>query len=173
MKIAIYLVLTFTAIVSCHKKEPFIDNSPYWGELSLLKNNMKWVGKPFAEKDLLKGFGLELDSLDIFGVRRESISFTKIPYKTGTFALNNTIPQNDDSLIGAGYFIVDDDVSLGNYLVLESDSSSFITITSYDSLSNEIKGTFDATFIVEQKPDASYPDTVRFRNGVFHTKLIR
>jgi hypothetical protein len=175
MKELIFIVIVLTIIASCNKKEPIIDNSPYWGEMSVSKNISNWVGKPYAVNTIngINGLSIIIDSVDIFNILRESISFTKIPLMLGKYQIFDIVPQANDSIPGAIYGIWEDDILTGIYKVLESDSSSFVALTSFDSLSKEVKGTFDLTFISVRKPHPSYPDTVRFRDGVFHTKLIR
>ena len=170
------LIIAFQLIylTACDKTQlPTKEELGYWGTITATKNNMAWVGAPISLININHGKGFEIvgDSLDKYGTRREALGFTKVPSQTGTYPLVNTIPQTDDGLVGASYFILDDDVTLGNYKVLVSDSSSFITLISFDSISKELKGTFDITLIVDHRPYASYPDTIRFRNGQFHTRL--
>lgn len=174
MKIQILILTTLLlSLAACDKTSPPEDDSPYWGSTTTIKNGEPWSGEPFSFININHGKGFEIivDSLDKYGIRRESLSFSKVPFLPGKSPLVNTFPQTDDGLVGAHYFILDDDVILGAYTVLESDSSSFITLTSYDSISKELKGVFDVTFIVNFRPNASYPDTMRFRNGQFHTRL--
>ena len=83
----------------------------------------------------------------------------------------NTDSQVNDSLVGASFSYWEADLALGYYTVLESDSSSFVTLTSYDPVTKELRGTFDITFIVAHRPYAGAPDTLRVRNGVFHTRV--
>ena len=113
------------------------------------------------------------DQLNGAGIRIESIEIHKIPFSSGTYPIVNTIPQDDDGLVGAGFWHVDQDVIYSSYKILESDSSSFVTLTSYDTISQEIRGHFDLTFIKDQaNPEFDFPDTIRFRNGAFHTKVF-
>ncbi|MFN0174843.1 MAG: hypothetical protein ACKVU0_09375 [Saprospiraceae bacterium] len=168
------LALLLFLVAACVKEHlPTIEELGYWGTTTATKNDIPWVGAPvsFININHGKGFQIKIDSLDKYGIRRESLSFSKVPFQPGKNYLVNTFPQIDDGLVGAHYFILDDDVILGNYLLLESDSTSFITLTSFDSTSRELRGTFDVTLIVDHRPDPSYPDTIRFRNGQFHTKL--
>ncbi|MFN0214141.1 MAG: hypothetical protein ACKVT2_07780 [Saprospiraceae bacterium] len=173
MKFQILILAFLFGLAACDKNLPPADDSPYWGTTEALINGKQWSGEPFSFININhgKGFQIIVDSLDKYGIRREALSFSKVPFQPGKSLLINTFPQTDDGLVGAHYFILDDDVILGNYKVLESDSSSYITLMSYDSISRELKGTFDITFIVDHRPDASYPDTIRFRNGQFHTRL--
>ncbi len=173
MKIQTLMLACLLCLAACYRTPPPEDNSPYWGTTEAIKNGTPWVGEPFSFVNINHGKGLEIiiDSVYTSGFRKESLSFSKVPFQPGKSPLVNTFPQTDDGLAGAHYFILEDDIILGNYTVLESDSSSFITLTSYDSTSKELKGIFDITFIVDHRPNASYPDTIRFRNGRFHTRL--
>jgi hypothetical protein len=67
---------------------------------------------------------------------------------------------------------LDHDVIYGQYRILESDSSSFVTLISFDSITGEVRGTFDLTFLVEHRPFPGAPDTLRLRNGQFYTRLV-
>jgi hypothetical protein len=68
----------------------------------------------------------------------------------------------------------DADQPLGGYHILESDSSTnVVSLTAYDTLSKEIKGTFNLSFIVSGRPYPSYPDTIRLKNGQFSGKIIK
>ncbi|MDX1913760.1 MAG: hypothetical protein SFV22_19850 [Saprospiraceae bacterium] len=161
---------------SCDKTYPLptIEELGYWGSASAIRNNMSWTGAPISvaiDNDYQgKGFQISIDSLDKYGIPQESLTFSKVPFQPGKSYLFDTYQQTDDGLVGAHYFILDDDVLIGSYKVVE-DSTSFITLTSYDSTSRELKGIFEATFVVEHRPDPTYPDTIRFRNGHFHTRL--
>jgi len=91
----------------------------------------------------------------------------------GTYPVLDNPPQLRDSVERAKYYYLDQDVLYGVYKVLESDTTNAITISSYDSVSREIKGTFNVTFVPEHLPYPGAPDTIRFRNGQFHTKIIK
>lgn len=110
-----------------------------------------------------------IDSLKDGYFRCKRLSFHKVPVLTGRHLIDHSV----DTLIGARYFYVDHDVVYGVYKVLESDSTNAITISSYDSVSREIKGSFNVTFVPEHLPYPGAPDTIRFRNGWFHTKIIK
>lgn len=172
----ILLIIIFLISGSCRKTadEP-LDPSPYWGFASASKNGLPWLGKGWAlpnrniTKPLLDIF---VDSLNKYEMALEGCSFVKVPSEPGTYPLVNTDINVDDGLVGASYAFMDYDVIMAYYLVAESDSSSFLTVTSYDSLSGEVRGSFEATFAVYGRHDKSYPDTIRLRNGQFHTRII-
>lgn len=70
----------------------------------------------------------------------------------------------------------DGDVGCDKYNVYEPDSlQNYITITSFNSQTKEIKGTFQATYLIDQsrpKCRTTAPDTIRIRNGEFYTKIF-
>ena len=172
-----YIILFCILLLEFCNKKTDTPHTPseYWGETSSVKNGMDWTGHPYAVVNINHGNGWNIffDSLDEFNIRKESFVIYKVPFVSGTYPVGNTPIQINDSLVGAGFYYVDDDVLFGTYKILESDSSSFVTVESYDTLSKEIKGRFDLTFIVDIKPFVDAPDTIRLRNGVFHTKVVK
>lgn len=169
-------MLAIAMLASCGKepKEPQ-QNGPYWGEVTAEKNGLPWKAQAYAFVNINHGNGLNfvIDSLDRSGLKREELAFYKVPVTPNVSPVLNTAPQTNDSLVGGNFYYVEVDILYGVYKILEADSSSFITLTSYDSVSREVKGTFDVTFIKEIKPYPSAPDTIRLRNGKFHTKVIK
>ncbi|MDQ6758199.1 MAG: hypothetical protein M3004_14850 [Bacteroidota bacterium] len=113
-------------------------------------------------------------------ILRESISILKI-FK-GTNAAQR-IYKYDYSVnrlarLSSGYYTFRDDGDVGcdTYNIYEPDSSqNKIIITSFNSQTKEIKGTFQATYLIDQtrpKCRLSAPDTIRIRNGEFYTKIF-
>jgi hypothetical protein len=115
---------------------------------------------------------------------KESIGIQKIYKRT-------TLPQriykfnyHADRIekLSSGYYTLrdDGDVLCDIYNVYEPDSlQNDIVITYFNQLTNEIKGTFQATYLIDSglvvngsKCRPSAPDTIRIRNGAFHTKLF-
>ncbi|MDP1813484.1 MAG: hypothetical protein Q8K92_03465 [Leadbetterella sp.] len=173
MKYILALIPILALIFSgCDKTDPPVDNSPYWGTCSAIVNGENWEGDPVAGVNINHGNGVDLiiDSLDKYGIKRSVLGIMKVPLKIGTYPIVVTTPQVNDGKVGAINAPLEDDIVLGYYKVLELDSSSYITLTSYDSVSNEISGIFDITFLKEQG-GSLYPDTLRFRDGQFHTKV--
>ncbi len=171
----LFLILIVLILNNCTQEpDTNIHNPPYWGEASVIKNGVAWTGKPLASININHGKTIEMqiDSVDRHNFALEGCSLIKVPFEPGTYPLVNTDARINDGLVGASYNFMDYDVIMAYYLVAESDSSSFITVTSYDSLSGDIRGSFDATFAVYGRHDKSYPDTIRLRNGRFHTRII-
>ncbi|MBK7938463.1 MAG: hypothetical protein IPJ82_15890 [Lewinellaceae bacterium] len=176
MKTLCKLLLFVFFISSCKKEQKTPQQQyPYWGEVTLVKNGNTWKGQPFAatNKKLVDRLDIIIDSLDIYGNSWEALSFYKVPRLPGMYRVFNTTSQKQDSLVGSAFYYLEADILYGVYDILEVDSSSFITLISYDTVTKEIKGTFDVTFIAGIKPYPSAPDTLRLRNGTFHTKVIK
>ena len=74
----------------------------------------------------------------------------------------------------------DGDVLCDFYNIYEPDSlQNFITITSFNTQTKEIRGTFQATYLIDSsrviaigKCRPTAPDTIRIRNGEFYTKIF-
>lgn len=163
-------------LTSCEKESQTSEQEgPWWGEAAAEKNGNPWEGNPYAvtSKNFPDRLDIFLDSLDGNNLPREALSFYEVPLVSGTYPVLDAPPQVKDSLVRSKFYYLEVDILYGVYKILEADSSSFITITSYDSVSKEVKGTFDVTFITEIKPYSSAPDTIRMRNGAFHTKVIK
>jgi len=141
--------------MSCSKEtiEAILEPSPYWGTISVLQNGLSWSAEPYAYITVNQNnsLGVKADVLNVNGIRKESISFIKIPFSLGTYPVVNTDARDDDGLVGAGFWHVDHDVIHSSYKILESDSSSFVTLTNYDTISQEIRGHFDLTLALLHK----------------------
>lgn len=173
MRYSLFCFLAITLYISCKKDPPQpVEPSPFWGEASATINGKVWTAQPTAVVSFPHGHGwdIAIDSFE-FGILREVLGIYKLPFTPGTYPVINTIAQVNDSLVGGGFSYWTGDQSDGRYTVLETDSSSFVTMQSYDSITKELRGTFDLTFIVFHRPYPAAPDTLRVRNGMFHTKV--
>jgi len=178
MKIYYLIILSALLIISCKKGEKIpIEPSPYWGEISAKKDGITWTASPYAILNINLNTGnhidMSFDSITQGGILRESCGLYKVPLIKGTYPVVNTLISKKDSLVGGNFFYTEADILYGSYDILESDSSSFVTLLSYDSITKEVKGEFDLTFIVKYKPYKEAPDTIRLRNGTFHTRIFK
>lgn len=174
MKYPLLLLIALILFISCKKNpNPVEEPSKFWGEASATINGTPWAAQPIAWVNLIykNNWLFSIASFDQAGILRESLSVIKVPFTPGTYPIVNSDPQINDSLVGADFTYWEADLALGLYKVLESDSSSFVTVDSYDSTTKELRGKFDITFIVAHRPYPGAPDTLRVRNGVFHTKV--
>jgi hypothetical protein len=170
----LYIVL-FCFASSCDKNEEPIPEKEFffWGETTALQNGESWEACPFSDFDLADGekFNLVSDVLINNNFLVESLGFIKIPFSLGTYTVTSELPINNNEQVGGFFSFQHDDEIRAGYEVTEADNSNFLTITSYDSTTLELKGTFDLTFL-KTSGSSEYPDTVRFTNGEFHTKII-
>ncbi len=174
MKYTLFSLIGIALLISCKKDPaPVKEPSKFWGEASATVNGEAWAAQPTAFVNLIYGnnWSIVTALFDQSGILRESLELTKVPFTPGTYPIVNSDPQINDSLVGADFTYWEDDLALGLYTVLESDSSSFVTVDSYDSTTRELRGKFDITFIVAHRPYPGALDTLRVRNGVFHTKV--
>lgn len=80
--------------------------------------------------------------------------------------------------LSSGYYTFRDDGDVGcdSYNIYEPDSlQNYITITSFNSQTKEIRGTFQTTYLIDQstpKCRTTAPDTIRIKNGEFYTKIF-
>lgn len=160
---------------SCKKEiTPPEEPSVYWGTVHVDKNGVPWIVSPAVSihTKFKNTINLTFTEFDQYGFKKEKSGMFKVPAHPGTYSLHKTSIQVDDGLVGSNFFFNDDDFLLGYYDVLEADSSSFLTITSYDTVTKEMKGKFEVIFKVTQRPYPGAPDTIRLQNGVFHTKVL-
>ncbi len=164
---------------ACEKSDEISKNPIFWGEATALQNGKPWRADPFARKNLFKPerMDIKMDSL-LGGVRIvEALNLSNVPLKPGTYSVrkgDRTVPFSEQQDAWATFGLTNQDVIYAIYHVWESDSrSNFVTVISVDSVKGgEVRGTFDLTFVVWRKAFSYMPDTVRFRNGRFHTRFI-
>ena len=185
-------------IVSCKKEiintqVPDYQYTGYPGDITgLLFNGQPWtlplnwhtqtfglVHLPDTSCNKLFG-SIHVESFTGSKENRESIGISSIPVKRGKFIFPTeadiTLPTCSPVLIAAIFlFEADGDAIAGIYTRLPNVESS-VTISSYDTISGDVRGTFDITFLKHYKTPGyynNYPDTVRFNGGQFHTKWIK
>ena len=176
MKYLFIFLMISTIFLSCKQEAPPIStlSERYWGEASAQQNGQFWKANPVCWVDRVDDFTLvvQLDSFysGVSGYSlRESLTMAKIPPAPGEYTVHKY--QQYATKTRASLGIWDDDQPLGDYEIVEADSATNkVTILSYDTLSKEIKGTFNLTFKVTKRPYPDYPDTIRYTNGVFHGK---
>jgi len=163
---------------ACRKSEEITKPEFYWGDATALQNGKSWTGDPFAridrrDKSLMH---IDIDSMILDFYLKESLNIHNVPMKPGNYVVGSYgfgVPQQErDSLPSATFFLREHDVILASYDILEADSSNYIEVTSIDSATLEVKGTFTLTFAADWKAYSYLSDTIRFREGRFHTRLV-
>ncbi len=180
--------LLFLILLTACKKEPLYLKY-FWGDVSGIKINginwpshSDWTTKIVGEKltptpdcnFTLAFIRIETYTSDDF--KRESLGIGGLPLKTGKYILKNSSSFRCDSLPATvlNLSTADGDAGVGNYIPLKGADNS-VTITSYDAATNEVRGTFDITFVKNYLGafyDTNYTDTIRFNGGQFHTRWI-
>jgi hypothetical protein len=171
------LILGLMICSSCQKN----DEKPelYWGSVSAIKNGIAWEAEIYAveNKPYNQGFDIIIDKLNNRGFHREGLYFFKIPLKAGGYSLSITGVRILDDLTGASYgtYLDDGDVVGDSFNLFEHDDmENRIEIT--EIRGKEIKGTFQVSFVKDLRygeADPSAPDTIVFKYGKFHTRIVK
>lgn len=119
----------------------------------------------------------EQDNIDtIYYYQREHLLITGIPLlKKATYLITQEYGCGN---LYASLFLLgeDGDAIVGYYKRLDAKGvSNTITIDSFDTISGDVSGSFDITFVKDRLNKAyypNYPDTVRFNGGTFKTKWL-
>jgi hypothetical protein len=109
------------------------------------------------------------------GHLRQKLNLIKIPLKKGRYQIlpfQNGICKDSDPVYGMFYSLISDGDVLGDdYSVLDSENN-FVEIEEFNQKTNEIKGSFQLTFVLTgQARNNLLPDTLKFTGGQFHTIL--
>ncbi len=179
MKYSICLLTAMIIFTACDKKtdvEPVLAED-YWGGASAEKDGEAWIAYPACWINLIdkKNIVIEIDSF-AKGQRlyylKESLVIDKIPPMSGTYQVEKSFVDTAGTNAHFSYWNYDE--LLGIYNILESDSATNrVTLASYDTLTKEIKGSFNLTFLAQTRSFPEAPDTVRFKNGTFHGKVVK
>lgn len=172
----------FLTFAKC-KKDKIDSNAQYFGSLTVVVNgNSVTFNKTRGTKS-----NTNLDSIGFIFERweglilKEAVSFGPLlksinqPQRIYNSAFGTNILTSSYSTLRD-----DGDVLCDFYKIYEPDSlQNYITISTYNPQTEEIRGTFQATYLIDSarirtigkcRPTAS--DTIRIRNGQFYTKLF-
>jgi hypothetical protein len=174
-------LIILIGIGSCNKEKRNKLPGEYYGNAIATKNNAEWAsGFVRCKIDINCNngkLGIEFLKFNERGFLRETFFLLNILQKVGSYKIYPSINYNSDrcvdSLIRGLYAtsVDDGDVAGDDYNVLPADNNN-ITITDYNTSTKEIKGTFEVSFIITRKFNPLAPDTLRFKNGVFYTKIL-
>lgn len=171
------LLITLLVIGGCKEDKWWLPDG-FWEDVEVLYNEALWEayvkGLEHSSQDGM--FDLIINHYNEQGFLRGGIAIIKIPKVIGYYPLSETTYHEIDSLVGASYHtsVADGDVAGNSYDLFEDNTPNFIEITEFDEVSREVKGRFNANFLIDLdfgKEDFSAPDTVRFSQGVFHTRI--
>ncbi|PSL19226.1 hypothetical protein CLV60_12715 [Dyadobacter jiangsuensis] len=165
---------------------------PNWGYLTAEMNGVYWSttyknayqvthgSTTYADEP--KGVFYALTSIlyTSAGANRQELLFQHIPFspQTGRHKLVSCNSyagcESSDKPRAALFELLSDGDVAGDSFYLVDSEDNYIQIDSYNSGTKEIKGSFQLTLANARIPRSSnaLPDTLRFRNGRFHTKII-
>lgn len=110
------------------------------------------------------------------GFLRQQLLFTKIPEQTGTYTIVHSSPRNcceKDSAYGGLFTFTDDGCGAENAYKVSAGQNNFIQVVHYDKETGELEGKFQVTLAGTSRLQGSnLPDTVRFTEGRFLTKVV-
>ena len=171
------IVYSYIMIIFCNscKKEEDIIMNPYWGEISASINSQKWKnGQIYAISNVQGiGFSIIVDVYDKFDFLREHLIIYKIPKIEGIYPILKSYSQDTTAKTGALYATLQDDGDvLGDVYRLVATEDNYIEVASISG--DEVEGAFQVTFAIDDSRAKVFPlapDTIRFTNGFFHTRL--
>ena len=110
------------------------------------------------------------------GFLRQQLLFSKIPKQSGSYAIVGKSPPNcseRDSVYCDLYTFIDDGCIAENAYEVVAEYPNFLRIDQYDEGTSEIEGRFQMTLVkTNQLSITNLPDTLRFTQGHFFTKVI-
>ena len=110
---------------------------------------------------------------------RETLEFRVTFRGTGMYSLVEGTPEGAYEETGSVYREGEGDVIFTRYHPTEDSSANQLTITSYDSTTGIMTGTFHTTLVITEddeesepgEPPRRQPDTLRFTDGEFRVKV--
>lgn len=185
--------------LGCKIIDAIIDSSgplprlPNWGYLTADMNGSDWSRTYKNAYQVTHGvvsyldepqgvfYGISSMLYTAEGYNRQHLAFENIPFlpQIGRHKLASCISyegckSNDKPKVALFELLSDGDVAGDSYYTVDSEDN-YIQIDSYNAKTEEIKGSFQLTLVGAGNPRSSsvLPDTLRFRNGRFHTRIIR
>lgn len=189
-KLLVILVFSHLFILGCKKKKETMDELPNYtmGNITNLKIGNTTLPAPNRTLSVLglkrnitgcqyvNNFSLFIKHSSLNGGYVENIIITNIPL-TQKLGVNKVVlgdlTTQCDTIISADVYIGNPDFIWYRYEPLRK-AANTITLSSYDSKTKEVSGTFDITFLnVFGTPDSrlTYPDTIRIHDCQFKTVI--
>jgi len=186
------LALLFLIVVlfggSCKKQDLSLSPLKYsWGSAKAEVNDTQWqanacrAGISPKKSDTIF---LELGRADNIQFH-ELLRFHFLPIQLGIYYLPDmqlNLSNTKTKTVGMNFFIKgDNDLDCAAYENLHDADSlqNWVEITEYNEKTKEIKGKFSCNMIINPKGSnagpkckPTDPDTIRIRNGMFHTKIM-
>ncbi len=160
-------------LFSCSGDDEFSIPDYYSGSVNADFNGKAWSAliHGFNVSDI-NTYGIMVANYNSENIIREVLTLARIPRQLGEYQLSSNL-----SLMSSLYttIVSDGDVTCDIYY-LDDDYNNRIEITSFDHNGSNIEGNFELTFYhirPNYKCDINVPDTLKFRNGVFQTRITR
>lgn len=176
MKKIVTAMILLGLLFACTKPEPEPQKPEIKGRLNALKNGEAWEAYAHGWKSI------DAQKNDYYFSAKDEktglihkFSVKNIPFAENLYEVKPKydFSNQNDSLIFSTYYIVDYDLGLGDYRLLDRPGNIF-QLTHVDSVTRHFSGTLDLEFIVIDKADdLGLPDTIRIKNGVFFGEVMR
>jgi hypothetical protein len=172
------IVLLLGVLLSAQCKKEYLPGDYFGSAQAMLNNNTTGFNKTRG-----KVYNNRTDSVSLDFERwdgpyaREHLTFSPTAIILNQPQRIRKAPGNGNIVTSLYNTLSDDgDVICDVYYIYEPDSLwNYITVTAFNAQTKEIDGTFQATYLIDpsrMKCKPSAPDTIRIRNGVFHTKIL-
>lgn len=184
-------IILFAFFLSCEEGNDILKDANYYGFANADLNSEEW------QTDLIVGTENTFCnngtySITVFFTKEyedssypwlHNITITNIPKVTTRINLMD-YPEDYESYCDftetsfSQLFILKSHDVLGDaYSIFTMNNSNYIEITSYDSISGIVEGKFELSFVIDipdgqTKKISETPDTIRFTNGSFKTKIF-
>ena len=182
----IVIALLLAGLISCGDDEPTVPAYIDSGEVSVTLNGSDFLSQFNAG---VRGegnspcypnrFHLIVDYYDTTtDTERMGFSIMNVPFELGTYDIQLVTSSKSclsDTVTGSfGTSVADGDANGDLYLPMKEEKSQ-ITLTSYNSSSQEVEGTFDVSYVITEdhrfnKTLKDAPDTIRLTNGKFKVR---
>jgi hypothetical protein len=167
---------------SSEKKKAKSDSTFF---LATLNGEEVWSGKPnatFSKQGRFDWLALFADSMYNPGLYKEQLSFHTPFQRNGEYSMVEVNRELDDGrsrISGASFYVNEGDVLLSTYSPTDDTLDNQLMITSYDTTTGIMEGTFRTTVVVDSadresepgEPPRHRPDTLRFTNGEFRVEV--
>lgn len=121
-------------------------------------------------------FHIQIANFDSDNIMREALDIVHIPKMVGSYTLSTNFNEETGVCLYKT-LAADGDVGCDTYYLVDSpEYENTLVISKFENNGRNIEGTFELTFYhirPDDKCDSNAPDTIKFRNGVFKTKITR
>ncbi len=169
------LCVVYIFLSNCEKSaNPYPDlPERYWGTATAILNGKEWKADcvSYIDKENPGHWSLSFSVFKNNYYALENLSFYNLTAQADSSDVTKVITFKEKEGIRGYYKLFDADLALGDYHILNGAKPNYFAVDSYDSVSREIKGRFEVTFLVNRRPEANAPDTLRFTEGKYHARL--